>query len=570
MPSNEKNGRKKKMKTNLKRRMSVVLLLFLLVAVVTASERIDFKCTACKTLLNVLEIAIAGNATVDEVEHLFHKTICPLIARPTYFTLEVCRGIIHMYAPTTWPIILSGVVQPDVLCRLINVCGDDTNELDALRFDLLRLRDTLAPSHRRIVKRTASPPRAAGKALRILHVSDLHVDTMYITGGNSDCNTPLCCRSMDGANATNAASVWGEYSCDLTPTMFLSWQSAVANLQPPVDAVIITGDLTPHDIWNETAALQLARINAVNSALVSTFKGIAPVFMVLGNHDTVACDLFSTHAKDWLHHDDFRWLLDGIGSSWTLPPSALATLRQGGYYSAPIVPGLKLLAINTNGWNGNNVYMWLNDTKMTQMVQWFAQELASSEASGEKVVVAGHIQLRIASTDLLGTVTNDMLKLLTRFNRTIVGQMFGHTHHDEFQLVRPANSSFRAPAVGVQFVAPSLTTYTNINPSFRVFELDPNTFTFLDFEQYRANLDETIQNNGASWDVAYRATDAYGVPDLTPQSMQSLVDRFINNNTLFAMYVDNFQAGTAVHKVDKKKMICNMLGTTADDVANCK
>jgi hypothetical protein len=119
--------------------MSVVLLLLVVVAVVTASERVDFKCTACKTLLNVLQIAIAGNATVDEVEHLFHKTICPVIARPTYFTLDVCRGIIHMYASTTWPIILAGVVQPDVLCRLVNVCGDDTNELDALRLDLRRL-----------------------------------------------------------------------------------------------------------------------------------------------------------------------------------------------------------------------------------------------------------------------------------------------------------------------------------------------------------------------------------------------------------------------------------------------
>jgi sphingomyelin phosphodiesterase len=376
---------------------------------------------------------------------------------------------------------------------------------------------------------------------------------------------------MVGANATNAASLWGAYTCDLTPPMFKSWLSTVANLQPPVDAVVVTGDLTPHDIWNETAALQLARINAVNSALVSAFKGVAPVFMVLGNHDTVACDLFSTHAKDWLHHDDFRWLLDDIGSSWTLPSSALATLRQGGYYAAPIVPGLKLLAINTNAWNENNLYVWLSDTKMTPMVQWFAQELAASEASGEKVIVAGHIQLRIATTELLGTVTGEMLKLFVRYNATIIGQMFGHTHHDEFQLVRPANSSFRAPAVGVQFVAPSLTTFTNINPSFRVFELDGNTFQFLDFEQYRANLNEAIKNNGPSWDVAYRATDAYGVPDLTPQSMQSLVDRFINNDTLFAMYAENFQAGTMMRDPlsEKKHMICNMLGTTSQDVANC-
>jgi hypothetical protein len=337
-----------------------------------------------------LEIAVASNATVGQVEDLFHSTICPVISRPTYFTLEVCRGIIQMYAPTAWPIILSGVVQPDVLCRLVNVCADTDNELDALRNDLRRLRNTLAPrraTHKRAVRPPVVRRAGNGKALRISarvrfarrhDVSSLVViATVIRRSAAARWSAP-----MQPTPPLSVGRVLVRFDAD---NVLGVAERRVANLQPPVDAVVVTGDLTPHDIWNETAALQLARINAVNSALVSTFKGIAPVFMVLGNHDTVACDLFSTHAKDWLHHDDFRWLLDDIGSSWTLPPSALATLRQGGYYAAPIVPGLKLLAINTNGWNGNNVYVWLSDTKMTQMVQWFAQELASSEASGEKV-----------------------------------------------------------------------------------------------------------------------------------------------------------------------------------------
>ena len=85
--------------------------------------------------------------------------------------------------------------------------------------------------------------------------------------------------------------------------------------------------MTPHDIWNETATEQLRRLRAVNSAMLDSFPHI-PVFLSLGNHDTYPVDSFSTHAIDWIHHDDFAWLRDGLADAWRLPASALATVRQ--------------------------------------------------------------------------------------------------------------------------------------------------------------------------------------------------------------------------------------------------
>ena len=58
----------------------------------------------------------------------------------------------------------------------------------------------------------------------------------------------------------------------------------------------------------------------------------------------------------------------------------------------------------------------------------------------------------------------------SRYESTIVGQFYGHTHIDEFTLFfDPAN---KTRAVNVGFTSPSFTTYEHINPSYRVYVID--------------------------------------------------------------------------------------------------
>lgn len=54
------------------------------------------------------------------------------------------------------------------------------------------------------------------------------------------------------------------------------------------------------------------------------------------------------------------------------------------------------------------------------------------------------------------------LCLLSRYENTVAGQFFGHTHVDEFEVFYDEETLSRP--VSVAFLAPSATTYISLNP----------------------------------------------------------------------------------------------------------
>lgn len=54
------------------------------------------------------------------------------------------------------------------------------------------------------------------------------------------------------------------------------------------------------------------------------------------------------------------------------------------------------------------------------------------------------------------------LCLLARYENTVAGQFFGHTHVDEFEVFYDEETLSRP--VSVAFLAPSATTYISLNP----------------------------------------------------------------------------------------------------------
>jgi hypothetical protein len=57
----------------------------------------------------------------------------------------------------------------------------------------------------------------------------------------------------------------------------------------------------------------------------------------------------------------------------------------------------------------------------------------------------------------------------------------GHLHDDTLRLIPDASTT--GPAVGVQFAAPSLTTWTHENPRFRLLDFAPSG-KLLNYHQY--------------------------------------------------------------------------------------
>lgn len=57
-----------------------------------------------------------------------------------------------------------------------------------------------------------------------------------------------------------------------------------------------------------------------------------------------------------------------------------------------------------------------------------------------------------------------------RFSDTVTAQFFGHTHTDEFELFYNKNNTNKP--YGVAYVGPSVTTYTYLNPGYRIYYVD--------------------------------------------------------------------------------------------------
>ncbi len=59
---------------------------------------------------------------------------------------------------------------------------------------------------------------------------------------------------------------------------------------------------------------------------------------------------------------------------------------------------------------------------------------------------------------------------MDRFESTLVNAFFGHRHHDQFFVAYDVDTRSRPTLAS--FIAPSANTWTDVNPSYRVFTAD--------------------------------------------------------------------------------------------------
>lgn len=149
-------------------------------------------------------------------------------------------------------------------------------------------------------------------AIRILHLADIHIDFDYEPGANVNCDQPLCCRkdarfrsNLTTTTTTNSplrrrrrrvdspfkpAGYWGDYGpCDIPLWTVENMFDHLAKNEK-FDMVYWTGDLPPHNIWNQTRQDQLSAIRT----LTQLFKKYFPKTIVLpslGNHEAQPCNL---------------------------------------------------------------------------------------------------------------------------------------------------------------------------------------------------------------------------------------------------------------------------------------
>ncbi|CAG0884462.1 unnamed protein product [Darwinula stevensoni] len=263
---------------------------------------------------------------------------------------------------------------------------------------------------------------------------------------------------------------------------------------------------------------------------------------------THAIPLRTRFPPDAIPKEDFSvdWLYEALWDLWKdwLPADQKENVLHGGYYSVLARPGLRIIAINNNFCYAFNWFVWMDIPDPNDHLSWLVKELQQSELAGEKVWIIGHIPP--GSTECLPTWSYNYRRIINRYESTVTGQFFGHTHMEEYNVF-----------------------FDEERPE-RAMVLDHETWVF--------NLDEANAAGEISWYLLYKAKETFGLPDLSPKSWASLTWRMTEDDVLFQhfhrIHVSNSSSSSPIvsrcNEECKRLRLCFLFRADSSDTTQCK
>jgi hypothetical protein len=95
--------------------------------------------------------------------------------------------------------------------------------------------------------------------------------------------------------------------------------------------------------------------------------------------------------------------------------------------------------------------------------------------------------------------------------------------------------------MGAQWMPGSVTTYSNKNPSFRVYKVNKGTNLLMDWTEYRLNMPyyNAHPDLVPEWDIAYTFLNEYNLTDMYPETIADWVENGLGKNETMAVAFKN-------------------------------
>ncbi|KAK6067837.1 calcineurin-like phosphoesterase [Seiridium cupressi] len=438
----------------------------------------------------------------------------------------------------------------------------------------------------------ATKPRPSGERVKVLHLSDLHLDPRYEVGAEGNCTSSMCCRhTAPLANGSVAAiqmpaPLYGYYKCDSPYYLALAALQSIGPLtgtskENPAAFAIYTGDLVAHDSQYQRSRDYVEDIEVSIWQMFKAYIG-GPVYAALGNHDTNPDNLDVPHGID----DDgplgnqLSWNYDHISSLWAYygwidPATASEAATHYAAYSIVHPLGLRIITLNTDLYYRNNHFALLHASNpdFSGMFTFLISELQKAEDAGERVWIVGHVLSGWDGSNPLPNGSDMFYQIIERYSPHVVANVFfGHTHEDQ-AFVYYSNNATNASAetaIANAWVGPSLTPLTNLNSGYRLYEVDTGSwdiydaYTFYSDVSSFSSLDSSASPDGEGpvFQLEYSTRAAYGPgaewPDDAPLNAtfwHRVTEAMEQNRTLVSVF-NGFQGKSSIRSPNCTNTAC--------------
>ena len=454
------------------------------------------SCSTCSFMVDVLKNFLLQKNGIEKFYALL-ENLCHF----TKLDNKVCDGALDLYADIVVDSFIRRFINGDYICSLAKICNDTTEYESVEDFARRILNNKPEIKKREIVKRKNDEDY-----YKVVQVTDIHLDMEYKVGTVANCILPLCCRELADDDLVPVKQILaGKYgytgNCDANIETVKAFAIKAKELNP--DYIMFTGDNLAHETWKVRQEEVIKATKMQIEAIQEVFGLDTPIYPTLGNHEKAPVDEFHGDETELLQNlaDIFRPYLD---------ENAYETFRKYGYYTMLVKDNLRIVSVNCLLCDSFNFNLLYDSSQARLMFKWLENVLSEAEKNGEIVHIMNHIP--IANTQHTMQCSGRYKVLLDRYQNIIRGLFSGHSHSEYLTIVH----EYYNPEIPTQvnYICSGLTTYSEYQPSFRMYLVDKTELYVQDYIQYRMNLIESNEKETPIWFNPYNATDLFGVDSM--------------------------------------------------------
>ncbi|KAL0214773.1 hypothetical protein P9112_006957 [Eukaryota sp. TZLM1-RC] len=383
---------------------------------------------------------------------------------------------------------------------------------------------------------------------KIWFINDIHYQWTYKVGSDPKhhCN-----------KGTGDAGPYGNFKCNTPLSLLESTLDFMNKVEPNPDYLAWLGDIVPHasvmkikDMFDKKILKMLLQemTDTINSRFSNTKK-----LWVLGNHDVYPSHQFSRLT---------RYVYDMVLEMWgnDIPHDQHDQFKKGGYYVHDVNDKLSVIVLNTNHYFLMNVESIVSHDPEHQF-EWIEEQMKRLEREDRKAILLFHVPPGVVESTF-AAVSNFHPQFNHRFldalhlgleQKRIAFAAAGHEHSQALRLLADKNDIPTAPL----FILPSVVSddnmlYSGNFPGVRLVTFNRTNGNVLDYHQYYLNITTANKELKPNWQLHHSAREAFGIRDVSGDSLFNLWKRMNNDEELLGKYIRMNTNGVAMKDLTKE------------------